>query len=84
MKMILKKIFGRMNMVTEIKLLPCPFCGTEAQFRRFGVGDEDILVECTNSYGACCRMSMAYTPEAVVPQQVYPILKAIYEIETQG
>ena len=51
-------------MVTEIKLLPCPFCGAEAQFRRFGVGDEDILVECTNSYGACCRMSMAYTPES--------------------
>lgn len=30
-------------MVTEIKLLPCPFCGAEAQFRRFGVGDEDIV-----------------------------------------
>lgn len=51
-------------MAKAIELLPCPFCGAEAQFRRFGVGDEDILVECTNSYGACCRMSMAYTSES--------------------
>jgi hypothetical protein len=51
-------------MPKAIELLPCPFCGRKAQFRWFGVGDENILIECTNPYGACCSMSMAYTSES--------------------
>jgi hypothetical protein len=51
-------------MTKSIELLPCPFCGADAQYRRFGADNENILIECTNQYGACCRMSMAYTSES--------------------
>jgi hypothetical protein len=51
-------------MMAEIKLLPCPFCGAEAQFRKFGAENDLLMVECTNPYGACCRMSIDYTKES--------------------
>ena len=47
-----------------LELLPCPFCGAEAQFRRFGIGNDLLMVECANLYAICCSMSMAYTSES--------------------
>jgi hypothetical protein len=56
---------ARLNTMSKaIELLPCPFCGAEAQFRRFGVGNDLLMIECANPYGACCRMSIAYTTES--------------------
>lgn len=43
--------------MAKIELLPCPFCGAEAQYRRFGIGNDCLAIECTNPYGACCSMS---------------------------
>jgi hypothetical protein len=51
-------------MSKAIELLPCPFCGAEANFRRFGAENDLLMVECTNQYGACCRMSADYTKES--------------------
>jgi hypothetical protein len=56
---------ARLNTMSKaIELLPCPFCGAEANFRRFGAGNDLLMVECTNQYGACCRMSADYTKES--------------------
>lgn len=35
----------------------CPFCGAEAQYRKFGAGNDLLVIECNNPHGACCRMS---------------------------
>lgn len=51
-------------MPKAIELLPCPFCGAEAQYRRFGAGNDWLMIECTNPYGACCSMSTTYTKES--------------------
>ena len=34
--------------VDEIKLLPCPFCGSEAEIERFGTRSVSTVYQCTN------------------------------------
>lgn len=45
--------------MSEIKLIPCPFCGAPARSRYFGTQDDIFRIECDRPYGPpCCGMQI--------------------------
>lgn len=40
-----------MTYLADIKLLPCPFCGGQAEIKRKGTYRQSMVIGCTNCHG---------------------------------
>jgi hypothetical protein len=45
----------------DAELRECPFCGKEAHYRIFGVGNDLLMIECENPFGSCVFMKTCGT-----------------------